>query len=146
MPRFLSTPVRMIVIEDDEVDAEAIERACRAIGASVQITRFRDGREAIEALRGPFGQNAVADPYLILLDLNLPRMGGIAFLDELRADPLLRRSIVFALTVSEADEDKLAAYDRRVAGYLVKSALGRDYTALTNLLSVYERAVEFPRM
>ncbi len=146
MPSLLPTPIQMILIEDDEVDAEVIDRACRAIGAPIQITRFRDGREAIDALRGPFGRNAVTNPYLILLDLNLPRMGGIAFLDELRADPSLRRSIVFALTASEADEDKLAAYDRRVAGYLVKGTLGQDYTALTSLLSVYEKAIEFPRL
>jgi CheY-like chemotaxis protein len=74
----------------------------------------------------------------------MPRMNGLAFLDELRKDPQLKRSIVFALTGSEEYEDKAAAYDRRVAGYLVKASLGHDYSALRELLEVYYQAIEFP--
>jgi hypothetical protein len=57
---------------------------------------------------------------------------------------VLRRSIVFALTGSDLEEDKAAAYDRRVAGYLVKPHLGHDYSSLRELLDVYSQAIEFP--
>jgi CheY-like chemotaxis protein len=134
----------VILIEDDEIDAEAIARAFRALGVAVKTTRFVDGRAAIDALRGELGRQLQSEPNLILLDLNMPRMNGLAFLDELRKDPVLRRSIVFALTGSDQDEDKAAAYDRRVAGYLVKSSLGHDYSALRELLDVYYQAIEFP--
>jgi CheY-like chemotaxis protein len=132
------------LIEDDEVDAEAISRACRNLNINCEIIRFRDGREAMDALHGPLGTELLSRPYLILLDLNLPRMDGITFLDDLRADPVWRRSIVFVLTTSAREEDKAAAYDRRVAGYLVKDSLGSDYSALCELLDVYEKSVQFP--
>jgi CheY-like chemotaxis protein len=134
----------LVLVEDDEVDAEAISRACRQLEINCEIIRFRDGREAMDALRGPVGAELQSRPYLILLDLNLPRMDGIAFLDDLRADPVWRRSIVFVLTTSAREEDKAAAYDRRVAGYLVKDTLGSDYTALCELLDVYDKSVQFP--
>jgi CheY-like chemotaxis protein len=137
-------PLHIILIEDDEVDAEAIERAFQSFGVAVRTTRFVDGRMAIDALRSAWGSQLHTEPHVILLDLNMPRMNGLAFLDELRKEPVLRRSIVFALTGSELEENKAAAYDRRVAGYLVKPHLGRDYSALRELLDVYYQAVEFP--
>jgi CheY-like chemotaxis protein len=140
----LHKPILLLLIEDDEVDAEAISRACRNLNINCEIVRFRDGREALDAMRGPLGTELLSRSYLILLDLNLPRMDGIAFLDDLRADPIWRRSIVFVLTTSAREEDKAAAYDRRVAGYLIKDALGSDYTALCELLEVYEKSVQFP--
>jgi CheY-like chemotaxis protein len=140
----LSKPIHLILIEDDEVDAEAIERACLSLDVHCVPTRFRDGREAMDALRGSFGIALLNQPYIILLDLNLPRMDGFAFLDELRSDPIWRRSIVFVITTSTRDEDKAAAYDRRVAGYLVKEVLGSDYVALCELLEVYDKSVQFP--
>lgn len=139
-----SKPLHIILVEDDEVDAEAIERAFGALGVAVKTTRFADGRMAIDALRSAWGSQLQAEPHVILLDLNMPRMNGLAFLDELRKEPVLRRSIVFALTGSELEEDKAAAYDRRVAGYLVKPHLGHDYSALRELLDVYYQAIEFP--
>jgi CheY-like chemotaxis protein len=142
--RSAGKPLHVILVEDDEIDAEAIERAFSVLGVAVNTTRFVDGRAALDALRGPWGSRLQSEPHLILLDLNMPRMNGLAFLDELRRDPVLRRSIVFALTGSNLDEDKAAAYDRRVAGYLVKASLGRDYGALRELLEVYYQAIEFP--
>jgi CheY-like chemotaxis protein len=137
-------PLHIILIEDDEIDAEAIERAFTVLGIAVKATRFVDGRAAIDALRSPWGSQLQNEPHLILLDLNMPRMNGLTFLDELRQEPVLRRSIVFALTGSDEEQDRAAAYDRRVAGYLVKSTLGRDYSALRDLLDVYYQAIEFP--
>lgn len=144
MERNSGKPLHIILVEDDDVDAEAITRAFQAIGVAARTTRFIDGRAAIDALRGPFGAQLQSEPYLILLDLNMPRMNGIAFLDELRQDLTLRRSIVFALTGSDEGRDMAAAYDRRVAGYLVKASQGIDYGALRELLEVYYQAIEFP--
>ena len=60
-------------------------------------------------------------PLLILLDLNMPLMNGIQFLEQLRSDESLKDSIVFVLTTSNDERDKMAAYEYNVAGYLVKS-------------------------
>ena len=80
-------------------------------------------------------------PLLILLDLDLPRLSGIEFLDALRSDPRLCGTVVFVLTLSDRTEDKLAAYDRQVAGYLLKSKLGENFALLPKLLRSYCRLV-----
>jgi CheY-like chemotaxis protein len=83
-------------------------------------------------------------PYLILLDLNMPRMNGIEFLAELRSDPQLRSSIVFVLTTSNAEEDKVESYGYNVAGYIVKSEVGHRFVNLITMLGHFWRIVEFP--
>ena len=137
-------PVHILLIEDDEIDAEAILRAFRKQKIGNPITVVSDGIEALELLHGVHGHAKLASPYLILLDLNLPRMNGIEFLQTIRKDPLLERSIVFILTTSERDEDKMAAYDEQIAGYLVKSRAGVDFTSVVTMLNSYWRIVEFP--
>jgi CheY-like chemotaxis protein len=140
----VAKPVHVVLIDDDEVDVEAVRRSFRNFGLHNPITVFHNGAEAIRALRGPFGRELALTPHLVLLDLNMPMMNGIEFLDEVRRDPDLRRTIVFALTTSDTDEDKRAAYERHVAGYLVKSHLGVSYSSLTHMLESYWRIVEFP--
>ena len=70
-------PLHIILIEDDEVDAEAIERAFQALGVAIKTTRFVDGRMAIDALRSAWGNQLHNEPHVILLDLNMPRMNGL---------------------------------------------------------------------
>jgi CheY-like chemotaxis protein len=80
----------------------------------------------------------------MLLDLNMPDLPGLQLLEELRQDPQLRAALVFVLTNSESEEEKLAAYDHQAAGYLVKSNLGPSYERLTALVQAYYQVVEFP--
>ena len=108
------------------------------------ITDAADGLEALDRLRGANGATRIARPYLILLDINLPRMSGLEFLRSLRADPELRDSIVFVLTTSKRDEDRMASYDANVAGYVVKSDVGPGFVRLIEMLDHYWRIVEFP--
>jgi CheY-like chemotaxis protein len=133
--------VHLILVEDDEVDAEFVVRVLRRSGIGAPVTLFRDGQEAIQALLGSQRELLVLRPLLILLDLNMPRVDGLEFLDFLRDDPQLQGSVVFILTQSTRQEDIIAAYDRQVAGYLVKSNLGEDYSLLPQLLVTYCRLV-----
>jgi CheY-like chemotaxis protein len=103
-----------------------------------------DGIEALNVLRGEAGHSRLPQPYVILLDINMPRMNGLEFLHALRRDPTLKRSIVFMLTTSNRDEDKLAAYDEQIAGYLLKSRAGEDFRHVIDLLDSYGSTVEFP--
>jgi CheY-like chemotaxis protein len=137
-------PIHVLLVEDDEIEAEAVLRAFRRLQLDNRITVASDGLDALSILRGQHGQEPVPYPYIVLLDLNMPRMSGFEFLDVVRYDPKLKRSVVFVLTTSNREEDKLAAYDRQVAGYLVKSQLGDDFVRLTEILSVYEQVIEFP--
>lgn len=137
-------PLHILLVEDDEIDAEAVLRALRQQQLSYTLTRALDGLEALHLLRGQNSYSSLCKPHLILLDLNMPRMNGFEFLQALRADSDLKQSIVFVLTTSDRDEDKLAAYNQQVAGYLLKSKMGTDFTGLITLLSCYEKSVEFP--
>ena len=103
-------PVKVLLVEDDEIDQMAVKRAFKRAGIENEMIIANDGVEALEVLRGD-GDEDFGAPYIILLDLNMPRMGGLEFLQELRQDPLLNRSIVFVLTTSDDETDIAAAYD-----------------------------------
>lgn len=135
--------VHLILVEDDDVDAEFVVRVLRQAGIGAPMTLFRDGLEAWQALHGPERNRLMAQPLLFLLDLSLPRLNGLEFLDVLRRDPDLRCSTVFILTQSTRQEDIEAAYDRQIAGYLVKSNLGDNYSLLPHLLVTYCSMVAF---
>lgn len=137
-------PVHILLVEDDEVDAEAIVRAFRKQKIQHPITIVPDGFEALNVLRGEAGHSLLPSPYLILLDLNMPRMNGIEFLHILRQDPELCCSIVFVLTTSDSNKDKLAAYNAQIAGYLLKQQAGENFVNLMDMLNVYWRIIEFP--
>jgi len=136
--------VNVLLVEDNAVDREAVRRAFQKQRIANPITDAADGLEALDRLRGMNGATRIERPYLILLDINLPRMSGIEFLRSLRADPELRDSIVFVLTTSKRDEDRMASYDANVAGYVVKSDVGPGFVRLVELLDHYWRVVAFP--
>jgi CheY-like chemotaxis protein len=86
----------------------------------------------------------ISKPLLVLLDLNMPRMNGLEFLRELRLDPALKGTVVFILTTSGAEADRARAYDENVAGYMVKSAVGPQFSGLARFLTEYRSTVLFP--
>jgi CheY-like chemotaxis protein len=137
--------VNFLVVEDDEVDIKALKRAFKELRLCNPIRFARDGIEALEILRGENGQEKLAKPYLVLLDLNMPRMNGIEFLDEVREDPEHHSAIVFVMTTSSAEEDRIKAYDKNVAGYMLKSNAGDTFNKALSMLEHYWRVVEFPK-
>lgn len=143
----MSKTINLLVVDDDELDAEALTRVLRQHEIDCPIFRAVDGEEALQMLRhDPKAQNPVPFPAFVLLDLNMPRMNGFEFLKAIRddANAELRRLIVFVLTTSESDEDRCNAYDSHIAGYIVKAPQGRNFTELTNLIKQYQKLVEFP--
>lgn len=134
-------PVTILLVDDDDVDAMGVQRALQKLKIVNPLVRARDGLEALELLRTA---DAVQRPYLILLDLNMPRMNGIEMLNELRQDPALCSSVVFVLTTSQDDQDKFAAYNKNVAGYIVKKHVGDGFMRVMEMLDHYWRVVELP--
>lgn len=105
-----------LIVEDDEIDMETVRRAFHSLDREVILNFAHDGLEALEFLKDP----DTIHPMMILLDLNMPRMNGFELLDEIRNDPRLHMHQIFVLTTSGDDRDLLAAYERHVAGYIVK--------------------------
>lgn len=136
--------VTLLLVEDDDVDVESLRRAFQKARIANPIVRARDGVEAIELLRGVAPHPPLPRPYLILLDLKMPRMGGLEFLGELRRDPVHQDAVVFVLTTSSDEEDKVKAYNHKVAGYIPKSTLPDPFIDLTVMLDYYWRIVELP--
>ena len=136
--------VHILLIDDDDVDVMAVKRAFKKQKIANPLRVARDGIEGLAMLRGEDGHEPIARPYIIILDLNMPRMDGLEFLAELRKDPSHRDAVVFVLTTSKADEDRAASYDQNVAGYIVKSDVGEGFLNVTRLLDSYWRVVLLP--
>jgi CheY-like chemotaxis protein len=136
--------VHLLHVEDDDLCLMGLNRAFKAAKIANPVSFAHNGIEALEMLRGTNGRPRLARPFLVLLDLNMPRMDGIEFLKELRKDEELKKSIVFVMTTSDADEDKVKAYNLGVAGYILKSNPANAFLEATALLGTYWRVVEFP--
>jgi CheY-like chemotaxis protein len=134
---------QLLHVEDDDLCIMGLVRAFKVAKIANPVSFAHDGIDALEMLRGTNGRARLPRPYSILLDLNMPRMGGIEFLEELRKDDDLRRSIVFVMTTSDADEDKVKAYNLGVAGYILKTP-ANAFLETAALLDTYWRVVEFP--
>jgi CheY-like chemotaxis protein len=140
----VSKPVELLVVDDDEIDVMAITRGLREHQVANPITRAEDGIEALEILRGTHGEKRVGWPIIVLLDLNMPRMGGLEFLEEIRSDPALRHLVVFVLTTSDDEDDIAAAYSQNVAGYVTKNNAGEEFVDLIRLLRDYWTLIVLP--
>ncbi len=136
--------IHLLLVDDDLIDREAVQRAFQKHRIGNPIVCAEDGIQALDILRGSNGEVRIPRPCMILLDINMPRMDGIEFLEELRGDPALADSIVFMLTTSNAECDKIAAYEKNVAGYLLKSCVGEEFKNVIGMLDRFWCAVEFP--
>lgn len=116
----------ILLIEDDRVDVMTVQRVLRKHRFHTPLHVARTATDALKMLRGQ-GVNRIR-PALILLDLNLPRMNGIEFLQELRTDPELRDLSVIVLTSSNEPNDRAAAFRFEVEDYVVKPHSFDDFS------------------
>ena len=136
--------VTILLVEDDDIDVMNLKRSFTKLKIANPMLVANDGLEALDILRGQNGQEALSRPYIILLDLNMPRMNGLEFMQEVRQDPDLKQSVVFVLTTSDDEQDKFKAYEQHVAGYIVKSEGGKSFLDALEMLDRYWRIVELP--
>jgi CheY-like chemotaxis protein len=134
----------ILLVDDDKVDVMAVKRSFRELKIANPIVEARNGIEALDRLRGQNGHQKVPSPCLVLLDLNMPRMGGVEFLNKLRRDEALRSTLVFVMTTSGAEDDRARAYDMNIAGYVLKHRPGQSFLEAISMLEHYWRVIEFP--
>ncbi len=130
----------ILLVEDDDVDAEAVQRALDHFQVTNPLVRVADGEQALAWLRDP----AHRLPGLILLDLNLPVMNGTEFLEVVKADHRLRSIPVVVLTTSQLEEDKIATFKHSVAGYMVKPVDRAKFLEVIHTIHVYWTLSETP--
>jgi CheY-like chemotaxis protein len=131
--------INILLVEDDVIDVKNVERALRKNNVANPLFVAANGLEALDMLR----KGTVPGPRrLVLLDLNMPKMNGIEFLQEVRKDPELSSLTVIVLTTSNDDRDKVAAYSLHVAGYLLKPVTFSSFVELMATLNKYWSLVE----
>ena len=131
----------IMLVEDDEVDAMTVRRALKELHVANPLVRVENGEEALGFLRDP----AQDKPCIILLDLNMPVMGGIEFLQIVKHDAALKRIPVVVLTTSEEQQDKLASFDLGVAGYIRKPVDYAQFVEAVRSVNAYWTLSELPQ-
>jgi CheY-like chemotaxis protein len=131
--------LNILLVEDDEVDVMTVQRAFKKGNISNRLYLAGNGLEALAVLRSKSGEVASMpmDRRIILLDLNMPKMNGLEFLHELRADSTIRHIPVVVLTTSNEEQDRIQAYNLNVAGYILKPITFGNFVDLMVTLNKY---------
>ena len=145
---YVNTPdlVNILLVENDETHIADIQRSFTENKIKNPLYVARDGFEALQMLKGEKKDITVAQPRIVLLDINIPKMHGIDFLISLRRDPKLRSISVFVMTDSDEERDKVSAYDLNVAGYILKPTSFEGLTNAMLILSLYWQLCKIPCM
>ncbi|MBD2496298.1 response regulator [Nostoc sp. FACHB-280] len=142
----LERVINILLVEDDEVDVMNVKRAFKKVNITNPLYLASNGLEALEMLRNEHGQKSSVptERRLILLDLNMPKMSGIEFLQELRSDPKLSTTPVVVMTTSNQDQDRVQAYNLNVAGYILKPLTFNKFVETMATLNKYWILCEIP--
>lgn len=131
----------ILLVEDDQVDTMTVRRALKELKVTNRLEHAENGEAALAHLHDPATQR----PCLILLDLNMPVMGGIEFLRVVKGDsPDLKRIPVVVLTTSEEQQDKLESFNLGVAGYIRKPVDYQRFVETMRAIDAYWTISEMP--
>ena len=106
----------ILLVEDDIVDAMTVKRALKELKVTNELVHTTDGKRALEYLRTPGN----AQPCVIFLDLNMPEMNGIEFLQIIKAEVILKEIPVVILAASSEEKNIVETFHLGVAGYICK--------------------------
>ncbi len=130
----------ILLVEDDQVDTMTVKRALKEIHVTNPLVHLENGEEAVHYLRDAEREK----PCIILLDLNMPIMNGIEFLQVVKHDDYLRRIPVVVLTTSEEQQDKVNSFNLGVAGYMAKPVDYRQFVEVMRSIDAYWTISEMP--
>jgi len=131
---------KILLVEDNPDDELLTIHALQSTGIANEIIVAHDGVEALDYLlgRGEYaGRNVEELPTVMLLDLNMPRMGGLDVLRAVRAHPTLKRLPVVVLTTSKGDSDLIESYELGVNSYVRKPVDFDQFTEAARQLGMY---------
>jgi CheY-like chemotaxis protein len=140
-------PFLVLMAEDNEHDILATKRAWKKHHIVNPLYIVYDGEECLDFLyhRGKYDNgNTMPQPGILLLDINMPKMDGLAVLNYIRNDGHLRRLPVIMLTTSEAEEDRLRSYDLGANAYIVKPVGFDNFSKAVRTISLFWELVELP--
>ncbi|MDP3396698.1 MAG: response regulator [Methanoregula sp.] len=123
----------ILLVEDDMVDMMSVKRALKDINVTNPLYHVENGVEALEFL----ADKEKPRPTIILLDLNMPKMGGIEFLSIMKKDEAIKRIPIVILTTSREEYDKIQSYDLGVAGYMIKPVDYQQFMEVIRAMCMY---------
>jgi len=130
----------VLLVEDDTIDAMTVRRAFRDLKLANPLAHAVNGEEALAYLRNETNSR----PCLILLDLNMPKMNGIEFLEIAKVDQALRRIPVVVLTTSSEERDVVDSFRLSVAGYVIKPVDYHNFVDAVRTINLYWTLSELP--
>ncbi len=130
----------ILLVEDDCVDAMTVKRALKELKRLNPLIHKTNGQEALEYLRDESNER----PYVILLDLNMPKMNGIEFLKIVKADDALKSIPVVVLSTSNEECDIAESYKLNVTGYVVKQIDYKKFVETIRTIDRYWSLSEMP--
>jgi len=131
MLKFINNGCPILLVEDDQIDALTVERALQELKIGNKLIHVENGEEALDILK-----SKEAKPAIILLDLNMPKMGGLEFLKIIKQDTQCRSIPVIVLTTSMEKQDIEHSFNQSVAGYMVKPVDYEEF--LEKMESIYD--------
>ncbi len=131
----------ILLVEDDNVDAMTVKRAMRDLSIANSLIHSVNGEEALVYL----SNEQKPKPFLILLDLNMPKMNGIEFLKRIKADENFRKIPVIILTTSKEKRDVIESFELGAAGYMVKPVDYARFVEIIGTILLYWTSNELPK-
>jgi len=137
----------ILLVEDDDGDADLALRAFQRAKVTNPLVRVRDGEDALDYLfaRGKYAGRDVCDlPAVTLLDINMPKIGGLEVLKAIRADERTKHLLVVMLTSSNEDKDRASAYGHFANSYVLKPADYDEFVVAASQLGRYWMILNAP--
>jgi len=128
----MNKKLNILLIEDDVIEVMKLNRTVSSLGLNHKVIEANNGEDALKLL-----ENKDALPDIILLDLNMPKINGIEFLQILKTDDVLRYIPTIILTTSNNKKDLLECYNLSIAGYVLKPLKYEEYVSKIEKLLAY---------
>ena len=134
----LNMSANILLIEDDQADQKLIKAALKYETSTINLNIANNAEEALsflDPLTSP--DNDLAHPDLILLDLNMPGMGGKEFLRNIKSQEKLKQIPVIIVTTSDSERDIQDSYKLQAAGYIHKPSSLNDFKQVVQEIKQY---------
>ena len=140
--------VALLIVEDDDGHARLIEKNLRRAGIKNEVLRFWNGQEILDFLfrRGEGRQRTALTPYLLLLDIRIPKIDGIEVLRQIKGDEELRKIPVIMLTTMDDPREVDACHGLGCSHYIVKPVEYEKFAAILGQLGLFLKIVQVPRI
>ena len=142
-------PFVVLLAEDNEHDIVTIKRAWKKNHIANPLHVVKDGQECLDYIyrRGGYAEAGAAPrPGILLLDIKMPKMDGLAVLEHIRNDKAISQLPIIILTTSKAEQDRLASYERGATAFITKPVGFENFSKAITAINRFWELVELPEI